>query len=304
MKSIKTIIAAMLVATATTAGAQTTNYVHIIKTDGTKIELSQTEIQSLTIDTEAPVTPIQDYVEFTYSDSKVRVATMNMGATTVAESAATSYGDYYAWGATEPFGTVAFSSYSTGTVTPTAGHEGGYNETNAPFAVGNTYYKYTSLDGKTTLEASDDAVKQHASWGAGWHMPTQAEFQTLYNACGGSFSGSLEGTLVSYPVTGVYWVKGSKTAAGVKIGDDTYKVFGLLFVQDDKHVFFPAGGRTYDTTFYNQDGYLGCCWSSSLKTDYIETAYCLTFSNYNVLPGNLDNRSGGLPIRPFKDIDD
>ena len=241
------------------------------------------------IDTEEP------YVEFTSGTNTVKVAKMNLGATTVAESPATCYGNYYAWGATETFGTVSYTAYNAGTVTATK--EGGYSQDNAPYwdKDASAYTKYTSA---STLEAADDAVKVNMP---GWHMPTQAELQTLFNACGGSTTPT--GTISAdqaYPTTaGIYWVKGGSSA--VKIGDDTYKVNGLLFVQDaTHHVFFPAAGDVGGTNLFVA-GIIGYYWSSSLDTGDANRAYRLLFSSSLVYPGYVDFRHVGFPVRPFKD---
>lgn len=129
MNSMKTILAAMLTAMAGTAGAQVTNYVHIIKSDGTEVEYSQMGIKSMTIDTKHSTA---FYVEFTDGEDRVQFATMNLGATSVADGTS-SYGNYYAWGATEPFGTVTYSSLTSGTMTPK--YKGGYIVSNAPYFV-------------------------------------------------------------------------------------------------------------------------------------------------------------------------
>ena len=302
MKRIKTIFTATLMAMAGTAGAQTTNYVHIIKTDGTEIQFSQTEIQSMTIDTERLPT---DYVEFTHDGKTIKVATMNLGATTVAESAKTCYGNYYAWAATEPYCTVAVASNS-GTATPKEGHSGGYKKENAPYYSGSGYTKYTSPG--ETLEASDDAAT--IEMGEGWHIPTQDEIQTLYNACGGSGE-YMDITTISSGSSyskGIYYVNGATTP--VTIGSDTYKVNGWLFVQNaTTHVFFPAAGYIMYTEMLDV-GENGGYWSSTFYYDETydnadkEQASSLWLRNDNlfedVFPSSHDTRETGLTIRPFK----
>lgn len=301
MKQIKTLLAALFVAMAGTASAQT-NYVHITLNDNSVVHYSQDDIKSMIIDTEAPAPePEKDYVEFTSGTNTVKVATMNLGATTVADSPETSYGSYYAWGATKPFATVTYTSYNSGTVTPTEGHEGGYSQANAPFYNGSAYTKYTSSS-DATLEDADDAVKQDANWGTGWHMPTQAEFQTLLNACGGSYTSFIDSNSDTYPAQGIYGVKGSK-ASGVTIGGDTYKVNGMLFVQDaTHHVFFPTAGDILRTEFRSSTlAYSGSYWSSTVKTDQTEAGMRLNL--YYSSNAGIDwlNRLLGASIRPFKD---
>ena len=285
MKQIKTLLAALFVAMAGTASAQTKNYVHITLDDNSVVHYSQDRIQSMIIDTETPDV-IADYVEFTDGTNTVMVATMNLGATSVANGTA-SYGDYYAWGATEPFCTV---DQSTGTVN--AKYAGGYSHDNAPYRDkdASAYTKYTGTS-DATLEAADDVVKVKKP---GYHMPTQAELQTLIDACGGSFSGST----TTYDTKGIYWVAGGDAA--VEIGGDAYSVNGMLFVQDaTHHVFFPAAGFVSDTDLRNA-GSNGYYWSSSLRTDDTDNAYSLSFSSSGVDPDNL-NRHVGFPVRPFKD---
>lgn len=290
MKQIKTLLAALFVAMAGTASAQT-NYVHITLNDNSVVHYSQDDIKSMIIDTEEPEE--LKFVTFTDGTNTVKVAKMNLGATTVAKSPETCYGDYYVWGATETFGTV---NQSTGKVTETK--DGGYINANAPYwdKDASAYTKYTSA---STLEAADDAVKVNMP---GWHMPTQEEFQTLYAACGGT------GTELSNPseissgsdyVKGMYWVTGATSP--VTIRGDTYSVNGLLFVQDaTHHVFFPAAGSVIDNYLVNAGGD-GNCWSSSLHTDDTDRAYYLNFGSDGVYPGQNYYRYAGFPVRPFKD---
>ena len=301
MKQIKTLLAALFVAMAGTASAQTKNYVHITLNDNSVVHYSQDDIKSMTIDTEEPEE--LKFVTFTDGTNTVKVAKKNLGATTVADSPATSYGNYYAWGATEPFGTVSYTAYNAGTVTATDGHAGGYSQANAPYYENGAYTAYiNSGEGKaalTKLEAADDAVAANMP---GWHMPTQEEFQTLYAACGGT------DTKLSNPPSissgeayaqGIYWVEGATSS--VTIGGDTYSVNGLLFVQDaTHHVFFPAAGCVDGTSFFSANDGDGNCWSSSLHTD-TNDAYYLNFGNDVVFPGNNYYRYAGFPVRPFKD---
>ena len=273
MKSIKIIFAAVLMAMAGTASAQTTGYVHIIKTDGTKIQFRQSEIQSMTVDTKASPTY---YVEFTHNNRTVRVATMNLGATTVAESAQTCYGNYYAWAATVP--------------------SDSYTSNNAPYYNGSGYTKYTSSG--ATLEASDDAATYEM--GNGWHIPTQADFQTLYNACGGSGDYITPTTISSGSSysKGIYWLTGASSP--VTIGSDTYKVNGLLFVQDaDTHVFFPAAGYIRQNGM-NKVGQDGNYWTSTLNSEGKYPFYLWFGESITDPDDDSHGRHYGLTIRPFK----
>ena len=81
-------------------------------------------------------------------------ATCNVGADTPE-----AYGDYFAWGETQPKSVYNWDTYQ---------HYDGNNLT-----------KYTESDGLTTLLPEDDAAA--ANWGGNWRMPTKEEFEELYN---------------------------------------------------------------------------------------------------------------------------
>lgn len=94
----------------------------------------------------------------------VKWSTTNVGA-----KQSEGYGNYYAWGETEPNSDYAWTTYK---------HcEGSYVTltkycTNSDFGL---------VDNKTTLEAMDDAV--NVAWGADWRMPTRTEWMELYEEC-------------------------------------------------------------------------------------------------------------------------
>ena len=88
-------------------------------------------------------------------------ATCNVGA-----NAPEEYGDYFAWGETQPK-----DNYSYGTYQHCIGSRMTKYCNNSNFG----YNGFT--DNLTTLEPSDDAAT--ANWGNGWRMPTQAEWQEL-----------------------------------------------------------------------------------------------------------------------------
>lgn len=113
--------------------------------------------------TEEPVTEENGhaYVDLGLS---VKWATCNVGANKPEE-----YGDYFAWGETQPKSTYDWSTYklcngSEYTLTKYC-HNGNMG----------------SVDKKTVLEASDDAAT--ANWGGSWRMPTDAEFTELFGNC-------------------------------------------------------------------------------------------------------------------------
>ena len=96
-----------------------------------------------------------EYVDLGLS---VKWATFNVGATSPED-----YGDYFAWGETEPKETYSWATYKW------------CDGTDANMT------KYNKTDGKTTLELADDAA--HVIWGDRWRMPTKAEMQELFDKC-------------------------------------------------------------------------------------------------------------------------
>ena len=256
------------------------------------------KIKRITI--EAVPGPVQmEFVEFTDGINTVKFANMNLGATSVADGTS-SYGDFYAWAATEPFGTVSYTAYNAGTVTATK--EGGYSEANTPYRSGtSTFSKYTSHG--AILEAMDDAAT--AKMGEGYRMPTMDDFSTLCAACGGTDAEiyiSSIATGAAY-AKGIYWVAGAETA--VTVGGDEYKTNGVLFVQDaDHHIFFPMAGLINENNEFVYDGYY---WSSTMNTDTYsndyDSAHYMYLCQYYVGHGNqfYTERKYGFPIRPVKE---
>ena len=94
--------------------------------------------------------------------SGTKWACCNLGATKPEE-----YGNHYAWGETQTKSEYNWSTYRWGSFY--------------------TLTKYNSksgsgtVDGKTTLEASDDAAT--ANWGAPWQMPTLKQYKELLDKC-------------------------------------------------------------------------------------------------------------------------
>lgn len=206
----------------------------------TKVEA----VDSITF--EAPVVPTDthEYVDLGLS---VKWATCNVGATSPED-----YGDYFAWGET-----TAKENYSWDTYTMTA--DGG-----------NTFTKYNDSDGKTVLDAEDDAAA--VNWGGAWRMPTLDEMKELLNPDN-----------CSWEWTTVNEVNG-------------YKVTSKKEGYTDKSLFLPAAGyRSRSSLDYA--GSLGLYWSATRYEAYPNFAYSLSF-----LSGNQDwygsYRCLGFPVRP------
>ena len=108
-----------------------------------------------------PNTGNHEYVDLGLS---VKWATCNVGASKPEE-----YGDYFAWGETEPKSTYSWSTYKW--------CNGSY-DTQTKYC---TKSSYGTVDNKTQLELSDDAAR--ANWGGSWRMPTRAEQDELRENC-------------------------------------------------------------------------------------------------------------------------
>ena len=102
-----------------------------------------------------------EYVDLGLS---VKWATCNVGA-----NKPEGYGDYFAWGETQPKSTYNWSTYKWCR---------GSHDTQTKY---NTNSSYGTVDNKKTLELSDDAAR--ANWGGAWRMPTDAEFTELREQC-------------------------------------------------------------------------------------------------------------------------
>ena len=128
--------------------------------------------------------------------SGVKWATFNVGATKPEE-----YGDYFAWGETEPKELYDWSTYKW--------CDGSYNT----LTKYNTDSEYGVVDNKKILESSDDAA--YVNWGGNWRMPSVDEWNELLSHCSLKWeerNGVSGVTLVSvqngnslfFPAAGVY----------------------------------------------------------------------------------------------------
>ena len=207
------------------------------------------------------------------------------------------YGDYFAWGATEPMYTsLTWTGPSNGgyTHTVTWGKKSsdldeaeaakygadaafdGYKIKNAPYYKSTTTYnKYNSTDKIKSLEAGDDAAT--AILGDGWRTPTRADWNNLYDNCTWTW----------------------QTAEDTEFGGVTgYKVEGKG-EYEGKYIFIPAAGYFLNADFRSSatNGYY---WSADLHTDALK-AWRPTFSATAVTIAGSANRCYGLPVRPIMD---
>ena len=126
-------------------------------------------------------------------------ATCNVGATNPED-----YGDYFAWGETQPKDYYDWSTYQY--------CMGSYN-TLTKYCSNSSYGYNGFTDSLTTLLPEDDAAT--AIWGGNWRMPTKEEFEELYNnttvswttqnGVDGRLFVAANGNTLFLPATGYRW---------------------------------------------------------------------------------------------------
>lgn len=165
------------------------------------------------------------------------------------------YGGYYAWGESSEKNEYEWSNYKW-----CDGKETGMTKYC-------TVKKYGVVDGKNTLDATDDVA--HVKWGDGWRMPTLDEFNELNSLC--SWTWTSQNGVNGYRVTG----------------------------PNGNSIFLPAAGYRYGEEYYNR-GSLGYYWSGTLSENDNSNAYRFNFnSGYR---GSYDyNRYDGFTVRPVRD---
>ena len=118
------------------------------------------EVSFMTLE-EVSATP--EYVDLGLP-SGIKWADRNIGANKPED-----YGDYFAWGETEPKEMYDQNTYKW------------YSSASSGLTKYCTNSSYGNVDNKTVLEASDDAAT--ANWGGQWRMPTKEERDELYEYC-------------------------------------------------------------------------------------------------------------------------
>lgn len=169
-------------------------------------------------------------------------AETNIGAETAADD-----GNYYAWAETMPQESKSYSSSS---------YKYGDNS---------KYYN----DGKTELDMEDDAA--YANWGSPCRIPTNAEFNELFQYC--------------------TWSLASMTnSAGSSISGCI-----VTSIVNGNSIFFPASGL-YGNGSLGQYGEQGQYWSSTILPYF---AYLMIFDTYKVRQQyTIGYRSDGRTVRP------
>ena len=117
---------------------------------------------------EGPVTPpdIHEYVDLGLPSGTLW-ATCNVGA-----NAPEEYGDYFAWGETEPKEEYTWENYKWCN---------GSDTTLTKYCI-HSHYGYDGfVDGKIELDPEDDAA--YVNWGPSWRMPSKSDIDELIENC-------------------------------------------------------------------------------------------------------------------------
>ena len=246
--------------------AASAQIMQIYKGDVLVKEYSASEADKVVFKEETTPTPTpsgsHEYVDLGLS---VKWATCNVGAENCYD-----YGDYFAWGETEPYSETGKTSFSWST----------YKYCNGTYDSMTKYCtssSYGTIDNKTVLEAADDAAT--ANWGSDWRMPTYDELYDLCNTSNCSWT----------------WYDSGNTEFNGVAG---YKVQSKRAGYTDKYIFLPAAGRWESTTLYyaGSDGYY---WSSSLLEN--TPCYALTLDFDDTSRDQFWRyRCYGLSVRPVK----
>ena len=193
--------------------------------------------------------------------SGLKWATMNVGATKPEE-----YGDYFAWGETEPYYTEGHSQDN-----PCSNWKDGKREYNPGDSYFDPGFSKYAKDIKTQLELDNDAA--HVNWGGDWRMPTKEEQDELLTNC--SWEWTTSDGVNGYVVTG----------------------------KNGKSIFIPAAGYRAGAALYDA-GVRGVFWSSSLDTGNLNSsgkygnAHNLDFVSSRVGNYKYDPRHYGESVRP------
>ena len=199
-------------------------------------------------------------------------ATCNVGAETPEK-----YGDYFAWGETQPKEYYGWSTYQ---------HCNGSSTSLTKYCGNPSYGYYGFTDNLITLLPEDDAAT--ANWGTEWRMPTREEWEELYNnttvteivqnGVNGCLFTASNGNSLFLPNAGSY---------------GNYEEGGWM--EKSKSVFLPDAGNSCYRGYGDGNMY----WSSSLESaNYPHYAY--SFEPVIFSYTDNGNRPYGLPVRAVR----
>lgn len=249
-----------------------------------------------------------DYVEI----GGLKWATMNVGATTVAESNATAFGDFYAWGEVDTY----YKSYTDTSVswnkktdlTHIPGTKLSHNWPN--YSGDNNFKEWNPVPYDENYQLTADNDIAHTAWGGTWRMPTKDDFKKLYDACVDERYSSINSSTTFAKLKplpdngnitegGIYGVPQNSTVDGYP-----YNVAGVLFVvkeDPNQRIFFPAAGNIR-TTKLESVGTQATYWSATGFPTTPSTSYTFYISKDRGISLNqILSRCNGYSIRPVSD---
>ena len=209
----------------------------------------------------------------------VKWASFNLGASKEYE-----YGNYYAWGETEP----RRDKYDWDTYSLANGAE---DKLIAYCPSNKTDYwdsdaKPDGPDGELTLIPSNDVA--HALLGGKWRMPTLDEVKALV---------ALKNDTANYQCD--EWVQ-AKDGNGNEVKDSKGNVIrGVRITQKStgNSIFFPAAGYCTGTEIGGSVAVFGLYWSSSVYPDSPDCAWALGFDSEGT-DWTANSRFFGFTVRP------
>lgn len=152
---------------------------------------------------------------------------------------------------------------------------------------GDNFTKYSSEDGLETLTADDDAAVQLL--GNGWRMPTQIDWQELYDNTTRTWIDTSDNEYTDSDVNSNSIPEGQLKGLKLTSNKEGYTA---------NSIFLPASGGCCES-LYDAVGFFGYCWSSSLCSTAPAGAYCMSFCcDGCVSPIFAHVRCFGFPIRP------
>ncbi len=182
-------------------------------------------------------------------------ATMNIGA-----NAPEEYGNYYAWGETEPKERYAWDNYKW--------NNGNRFNKLTKYCNNSSYGFEGFTDGLTELEPEDDAAT--VNWGQEWRMPTDAQLNELLTQCNWLWT----------------------TSNGVNGYLLTSKTNGAT-------MFLPAAGYFFSNQIYST-GTIAYYWSRLVNPSKCYNAYYIWFHQTGNKGVEYGDRDSGYTVRAVR----
>ena len=251
----------LLVAGVQTARAQKMT-VNLI--GGEAVEYDVTMVESVTFDEEPIIIDGHEYVNLGLPSGTLW-ATCNVGANSPEE-----YGDYFAWGETQPKEMYNWPSYQwmmegEGDWTHINKYTFADNQKSGCWYDGDTFVG----DGKKELDPEDDAAT--ANWGGKWQMPSRDQCEELMNTANTTTEWTTQGGVSGLKVT-------SKT--------------------NGNSIFLPAVGSK-SAGYVGDAGNKGFYWSRMLYTNFSDYGFSMLVSASSFSMTGI-SRSDGHAVRPVK----